>query len=97
MDLENIMLGEITQRKTNTIKEKWKSLSVVQLFVTPWTIQSMEWVAVPCYAQSLSPQNWENKTSTWRGFISSSSEGSRHIQRSGVEQGAPSPDLQQYL
>ena len=31
--------------------EKWKSLSPVQLFVTPWTIQSMEFSRPECWSE----------------------------------------------
>ena len=39
---------------------KWKSLSHVQLFVTPWTIKSrtLEWVAVPFSRVSSQPRDW---------------------------------------
>ena len=44
--------------------EKWKSLSRVRLFVTPWTIQSMKfsrpeyWVAFPFSRGSSQPRDW---------------------------------------
>ena len=37
--LENIMLSEKSKSQSEV---KWKSLSRARLFVTPWTIQSME-------------------------------------------------------
>ena len=46
---------QLKARSTSSAEsEKWKSLSCVQLFVTPWTIQSMEfsrpeyWSGLPC-------------------------------------------------
>ena len=48
------------------VKWKWKLLSHVQLFMTPWTIQSMEfcqarileWVAVPFFRGSSQLRDW---------------------------------------
>ena len=34
----------------STAKWKWKSLSQVRLFVTPWTIQSMEFSRLECWS-----------------------------------------------
>ena len=47
------------------IREKWKSLSCVQLFVTPWTkspgtlqARKLEWVAFPFFMGSSQPRDW---------------------------------------
>ena len=56
-------VGHDWSNLTAAVKWKWKSLSRVQLFATPWTIQSMEfsrileWVAVPFSRGSSQPRN----------------------------------------
>ena len=47
-----------TSRITETLKCLWKSLSRVQLFVTPWTIQSMEFSRPGTGVGSLSLLQW---------------------------------------
>ena len=44
MDLEVITLNQVSQQRRihYHLKWKWRSLGFVWLFVTPWTIQSME-------------------------------------------------------
>ena len=57
----------------------WKSLSHVWLFVTPWTIQSMEfsrsrileWVAFPFSGESSQPRDWTQVSCIVGGFFTS--------------------------
>jgi len=53
------------------LKWRWKSLSHVQLFVTPWTIQSLEleWVAFPFSRDSSQPRNQTGVSCTTGGFF----------------------------
>ena len=42
-ETETYVLPQVTQQMSTWVSgEKWKSLSRIRLFVTPWTIQSME-------------------------------------------------------
>ena len=55
------------------IKWKWKSLSHVWLFATPWTIQSkiLEWVAFPFSRGSSQPSDWMQVSHTAGRFFTS--------------------------
>ena len=58
---------------------KWKSLSPIQFFVTPWTIQSrefsrpeyLEWVAVPFCSRSSQPKDRTQVSWIAGGFFTS--------------------------
>ena len=60
-------------------KGKWKSLSHVWLFVTPWTIQVhgilqariLEWVAFPFSRGSSQPRDWTQISHIAGGFFTS--------------------------
>ena len=58
-----------------TLTWKWKSLSHVWLFVTPWTIQSMEflqeWVAFPFFRWSSQPRDRTQVSRIAGGFFTS--------------------------
>jgi len=66
-------------RKDFTNKWKWKLLSRVQLFVTPWTIllysglqaRILEWVAYPFSRGSSQPRNWTGVSCIAGGFFTS--------------------------
>ena len=55
------------------IKWKWKSLSHVWLFATPWTIQSkiLEWVAFAFSRGSSQPSDWMQVSHTAGSFFTS--------------------------
>ena len=67
----------------STYEVKWKSLTCVQLFVTPWTTQSMEfwttqstarileWVAFPFSRGFAEPRDWTQVSLTAGGLFTS--------------------------
>ena len=55
---------------------KWKSLSGVWPFVTPWTVgilqaRTLEWVAVPFFMGSSQPRDWTQVSCMAGGFLTS--------------------------
>jgi len=58
---------------TFLVKVKWKSLSRVQLFVTPWTI--VEWVAFPFSRGSPQPRDWTQLPAFQADFLQAEPEG----------------------
>ena len=71
-------------------KWKWKSLSRVQLFVTPWTIQSMEfsrileWVAFPFSRGSSQPRDRTQVPRFAGGFFTSWATRESHVSDKGA-------------
>ena len=62
---------------SSSVKVKWKLLSHVRLFVTPWTIHGLlqarilEWVAFPFSRKSSQPRNWTQVSHIAGGLFTS--------------------------
>ena len=70
-----------------SLSEKWKSLSHVRLFETPWTIQSMEfsrprileWVAFPFSRGSSQLRDWTQVSCVASGFFTAEPQGKQLV------------------
>ena len=94
MDLQGILLREISQRKTNTLCYPLcdQSFSHVWLFLTPWTIPSqaplsmgilqvilLEWVAMPSSRGLSQPRDWTQVSWIAGRFFTVWATGEAHI------------------
>ena len=58
-----------------TVKMKWRSLSHIRHFLTPWTVHGilqariLEWVAYPFSRESSRPRNWTRVSHVAGGFL----------------------------